>query len=257
MKKNYRLDQIVRTCNNTGFISISKLAKLLNVSEITIRRDIDLLYNLHLIKKVKGGVQPFESPYLSDLLHYNFENELAEHTAEKKKIGQRASTFIKEGETIIFDSGSTLLYMVQSLPLRIPITAICYGFKIADELIKKKLTNLIVAGGLYRAEIDMFENISEYNIFNSIRADKAFISAFGIHLQAGLTSGSFFASSMRKKAINSSEKVILLVDSSKFGKIEWAHFANIDEIDMIITDNKIDHKYIKLINEIGIPLIIV
>ncbi|MGQ9616842.1 MAG: DeoR/GlpR family DNA-binding transcription regulator, partial [Spirochaetota bacterium] len=83
------------------------------------------------------------------------------------------------------------------------------------------------------------------------------ISAFGIHLKVGLTSGSFFASLMRKRIISSSEKIILLADSSKFGKIEWAHFANIDDIDTIITDSGINNEFIEGIKETGINLIII
>ncbi|MBA7556430.1 Deoxyribose operon repressor [subsurface metagenome] len=103
----------------------------------------------------------------------------------------------------------------------------------------------------------MFESFSEYDVFNNIRAQKAFISSFGIHIKAGLTSGSFFASSIRKKIISSSEKTILLAESSKFGKIEWAHFADVKEVDIIITDTGISNDYINFFNELEIPIIIV
>jgi len=257
VKKNIRLDKIVKTCKESGFASIKSLADSLHVSEITIRRDLDLLNNLNLIKKEKGGAVAIESPSLTDSLHYNIEDRLTQKIDEKKRIGEKAISIIRPGETVIFDSGSTLLYMVQSLPRRIPITAVCYGLKIAEILCKKQTTQLIVASGIYHRETDMFEFLPECDILKSIRAQIAFISAFGVHIRAGLTSGSFFASSIRKKIMSSSEKIILLIDSSKFGMIEWAHFADVKEIDLIITDKGISKKYIENFNELGIHYLIV
>ncbi|RKX96001.1 MAG: hypothetical protein DRP84_02350 [Spirochaetes bacterium] len=257
MKKNTRLDRIVKLCNEKGYVSISELAELLNVSKITVRRDIELLNNLHLIKKVKNGVQPLESQYLADLLNYNIDEACNQNVKEKKEIAKMAITLIDEGDTVFFDSGSTLYYMVKILQDKITITAICYGLKIADILNSKQLTNLITVGGLYHKEIDMFESLTNQNEFNSIRAQKAFISAFGVHPQAGLTSGSFFASSMRKKVISSSEKIILLADSTKFGKIEWAYFASLKEIDLIITDNGLKPQYREYLDKNEINYILV
>jgi len=257
MKKNSRLDQIRKMCQKSGTVSIKYLAESLNVSEITIRRDLELLENLNLVKRERKGAIAIEPQSLNNFLYYNIENEYQKKIDQKKKIGQKAVSLIQPGETIIFDSGSTLWHTVQSLPERIPITAICYGLKIAEVLSKKYITQLILIGGIYHKDMDMFEILSEYDALKNIRAQKAFISAFGIHNNAGLTSGSFFATSIRKKIISSSEKVFILADSSKFGKIEWAHFADLNEIDLIITDKGISEEYIEKFNQLGIQVLIV
>ena len=257
MRNNTRLDRIVKLCNEKGFVSIDELAQSLDVSKITIRRDIELLINLNLIQKVKHGIRPIESQKLTDLLNYDIDDACKQNITEKNDIAKKAVSLINEGEIIFFDSGSTLYYTVQSLPAKIPITAICYGLRIANVLNNKQLTNFITVGGLYHKEIDMFESLTNQNEFNSIRAQKAFISAFGVHPQAGLTSGSFFASSIRKKVISSSEKIILLADSTKFGKIEWAYFASLKEIDLIITDNGLKPQYREYLDKNEINYILV
>ncbi|MFW6139213.1 MAG: DeoR/GlpR transcriptional regulator, partial [Spirochaetota bacterium] len=135
------------------------------------------------------------------------------------------------------------------------IKAICYGLKIAEVLNSKRLIQFILLGGMYHKETDMFESFWDYDELDKIRAQKAFISAFGIHKQAGLTSGSFFASSIRRKILESSEKVYLLADSSKFGKIECAHFGGFKGIDTIITDEAISKDYMDFFSDLGIPVI--
>jgi len=257
MKKDARLDYIVKLCKGPEKVTIPYLADMLNVSEITIRRDLKLLENLKLIKKERKKVYALESPSLNHLINYNIEKEYQRAVDLKKRIGKKAAALIEPGETVIFDSGSTLFYMVKELPDNIPIKAVCYGLDIAGILNKKRLIQLVVLGGIYHKDTDMFESLSEEEELKNIRAQKAFISAFGIHRQAGLTSGSFFASFIRKKIIQASEKIICLADSSKFGIIECAHFAEMKDIHIFITDSGIKSEYIELINALGVDIIVV
>jgi len=257
MKKDTRLDYIVKLCKNQDNVTISYLAGKLNVSEITIRRDLKLLENLKLIKKERKRVYALESPSINHFINYNIVNEYQKAVNLKKRIGKKAASLIEPGETVFFDSGSTLFYMVKELPDSVPIKAICYGLEIAGILNNKKLIQLVVLGGIYHKETDMFESLSEEEELRNIRAQKAFISAFGIHRQAGLTSGSFFASFIRKKIIQASEKVICLADSSKFGIIECAHFAELKDIHLFITDSGIKNEYVELLKSLGIEIIVV
>jgi len=193
---------------------------------------------------------------MNDLLSYHIGNEYEKKKKQKMGIAKEAAKMIQPGETVIFDSGSTLYYMIQALPENIPIRAVCYGLQTAHLLNKRRLLQLILIGGSYQKDTDMFESFTNEEVLKSIRAQKAFISAFGIHKQAGLTSGSFFASSMRKKIISSSDKVYVLADSSKFGVIEYAHFADLPEIDTFITDSGISEEYVTLFHTMNIPIII-
>jgi DeoR family deoxyribose operon repressor len=256
MKKDSRLDQIVKFCESHGFVSYRQLVDALHVSEITIRRDLELLEKLKLIKRERGGASVVKSQSIIDLVEYNEEAATAEFAEEKKRIGSAAVSLIQPGETIIFDSGSTLFQMVSQLPEKIGITAICYGLKTAFALDRKQTTQLILIGGTYHKRLDMFESIEDANSFKSIRADKAFISAFGVNKNAGLTSGSFFVSSIRKEIINAADKVFLLADSSKFGRIECAHFADLNNVDVVITDSGLNQNYINLLDDLDIKTIL-
>lgn len=255
MKRSERLDYIVKTCQETGATGINDLSQSLQVSEITIRRDIALLENLQLVRREKGKAVCVHSPQPENS-HYKIEKQYAVNKEKKIRIGKKAVSLITPGETIIFDTGTTVYYMAQALPVGLDITAICNGLNIANVLRQKQVNKLIVLGGMYNSEIDLFENISECDNLSALRARKVFFSAFGVHEQAGVTSGSFASASMRKKIISAFETVILLADSTKFGKIEWAHIADLNQIDMIITDDGIDAKYVNLLKNLEIPLII-
>lgn len=257
MKKDGRLDQIVKICESHGFASYQQLSEALHVSEITIRRDLELLEKLKLIKRERGGASVVKSQTVFDLVHYSAESATTEFAKEKIRIGKAAVSLIQPGETIVFDSGSTLFQMVTQLPEKSAITAICYGLKTAVALNQKQTNQLILIGGTYHQRLDMFEGITDTNNFKNIRADKAFISAFGVNKNAGLTSGSFFVSSIRKDIINSTDKVILLADSSKFGRIECAHFADLNTVDIIITDTGISQNYLDILDDMDVHTIVV
>ena len=257
MKKDARLDEIVKLCKNRGAIHLKHLAKELNVSEITVRRDIKLLETLNILKRRKSIVEINKTLHTPHPIEYDIRNELKKNRDQKIRIASEAVKLIEPGETIIFDSGSTLIYTSEALPNNLPIKTICFGLEIANILKMKSILQLIVIGGIYHREIDMFESLNPEIELKSIRAQKALISAFGVHKTAGLTSGNFFISSIRKKFIESSEKSILLVDSSKLGVIEYAHFADLEEIDTIITDTGISEEYREEFEKLGIKLIIV
>lgn len=257
MKKDVRLDEIVNLCKKRGPIHLKDLANELQVSEVTARRDIKLLETLNIIKRKKSIIELIEYPYVQYPPSYDVSSELNKNKEQKIKIAKEAVKLIEPGETIIFDSGSTLIYTARALPENLPIKAICYGLEIASILKNKKILQLIVIGGIYHGDTDMFESLNPEVELRSIRAQKALISAFGVHKTAGLTSGNFFASSIRRKFIDTSEKTILLADSSKLGVIEYAHFADLGEINTIITDNGIDEEYKKEFQRLGIKIIIV
>ncbi|MFW6182027.1 MAG: DeoR/GlpR family DNA-binding transcription regulator [Spirochaetota bacterium] len=257
MKKDARLDQIVKLCGREGQVTIAELAGRMQVSEITIRRDLKLLENLRLIKKTGSGYAAYDSAHVRDVADYHIRSAQRSHAENKQYIGRKAVSLLRAGDTVIFDSGSTLLHMVRNLPEHPQVRAVCYGLEVAGELRKKRVQQLIVLGGVYHEEMDMFEGLADMDQIQSIRAQKAFISAFGVHRQAGLTSGSFFASSIRRQIIASAEEVVLLADSSKFGVLECAHFAGLDAPHLYITDGGISREYRELLERMHKTFLIV
>ena len=257
MKKDIRLDEIVKLCKERGTIHLKDLAKELRVSDVTARRDVKLLETLNIVRRKKSIIEIIDTPHIQYPPVYDVSTELNKNKEQKIKIAKEAVKLIEPGETVIFDSGSTLIYTANALPDNLPIKAVCYGLEIANILRKKNILQLIVLGGIYHKDTDMCESLNPECELRSIRAQKALISAFGVHKTAGLTSGNFFASSIRRKFIETSEESILLADSSKLGVIEYAHFADLREITTIITDTGIDEEYKKEFQRLGIRLIIV
>jgi DeoR family deoxyribose operon repressor len=116
---------------------------------------------------------------------------------------------------------------------------------------------MLVQGGIYHPETQMFENHQGMEIINTTRASKAFISAGGLHSQLGITCPFHYEVETKRAAIKSSMINILLIDSFKFGKVCTAHMAEINEFNIVITDSKIPPQYREFIKNAGVELIVI
>jgi len=255
-KKKNRLREIFSILHKNGEISVKDLADHLLTSEMTIRRDLDVLEEEGIIRRVHGGAILATSYTANDRNQYLFGTEIQKNIKQKSLVGLKASSMINPGETVSFDIGTTIPFVAKYLPRDISISAVCLTFECAEELYNKKNVNLILPGGYLHRESDVFSSDTGTELLRKIRTDKAFISAGGIDQQLGVTCYHDFHVVLKEIMMKSSKKKILVADSSKFGNVKLAHFADLADMDTIITDENIPEAYRKLIEEIGIELII-
>jgi len=236
-------------------VSIRELTKKFEVSEMTIRRDLSLLAKENLVDLIPGGAilkRPEESEN-----RYLVTNQESVHTMEKLKIGQRAVTLVEPNETIILDIGTTTEYLAKFLREDAPITVLCYTLNSLVEVYKKKNCTIIFAGGYFHPQTMMFDSPEGIELIKRTRADKAFVSAAGIHDELGVTTVYPHELQAKKTTLSSAKKRILVVDSSKFGNTKSVYFAEITDFQTIITDSGIPEKYAAFIRDRGIELIVV
>jgi DeoR family deoxyribose operon repressor len=236
-------------------VNIRELTKKFEVSEMTIRRDLSLLAKEKLVDLIPGGAilkrpEDTESRYLVT-------NEESVHTIEKLKITQRAVLLIEPNETIILDIGTTTEYLAKFLREDAPITVLCYTLNSLVEVYKKKNCTIIFAGGYFHPQTMMFESAEGIELIKRTRADKAFVSAAGIHDELGVTTVYPHELQAKKTILNSAKNRILVADSSKFGTTKSVYFAEIADFQTIITDSGIPDKYAAFIRERGVELIVV
>ncbi len=236
-------------------VSIRELTKKFEVSEMTIRRDLSLLAKENLVDLIPSGAilkrpEDTKSRYLVT-------NEESVRTIEKLKIGQRAVSMVQPNETIILDIGTTTEILARLLREDAPITVLCYTLNSLVEVFKKKNCNIIFAGGYFHPQTMMFESAEGIELIRRTRADKAFVSAAGIHDELGVTTVYPHELQAKKTILGSAKNRILVVDSSKFGNTKSVYFAEIADFQTIITDNGIPDKYAAFIRERGIELITV
>ena len=155
-----------------------------------------------------------------------------------------------------FDIGTTVPFIAKYLPQDIKLSAICVTFKCAYELYHKKNVNLIVPGGYLDRDSDVFYSEESISFLSKVRTDKVFISVAGIDRSLGLTCYHDFHVAIKKLYMQSSKQVILIADSSKFGKVKPSHFGDIDDIDTIITDEDLPDEYREVFTDKDVDIII-
>lgn len=250
-KKERRIKELSAILKEQPMLSINKLSELLHVSEMTIRRDLKYLDEIkedgaRLHKRMSDS----ESEYDASL-------EETKNYIEKDRIAKFAATLIDPGDIIVIDSGTSAAAMAKYVPENMGLTIIGYNFTVLSRLHNKKDVALIFSGGYYHGNDQMFESPEGIEMIKAHRANKLFLSASGVHETLGITCTHSYEVQTKRAAIGSSLEKILLVDSSKFGVVRTPYFAQLDEIDVIITDSKISPEWIQFIKDKGIKLYVV
>ena len=254
-KRKNRLNTIIELLHKNGKINIKEIAGKLQVSEMTIRRDLIGLENENIIKRIHGGAILFNSSTAATE-GYIVDEQTEKKVRQKSIIGKKASTLITPNETIFLDAGTTTPFIAKYLDRELAISVLCYTNIIASEFYTRKNTNLILVGGYFHRDSSVFHSKEGCELIKNIRADTAFISAAGIDFNLGLTTYYYFEADLKKAMIDSAKKIILVADSSKFGKISVTYFANLKQIHTIITDSGITDSFKKKVEDLGIELII-
>lgn len=258
MDKNARIKTIIDTLRFKNAVTIKELTKKLNVSEMTIRRDLTLLENDNIVELIPGGaIFKITRDAERDSEKYLIYHEETRRAREKLRIGQKAASLVETNDTIILDVGSTVEHIAKFIREDTPVTILCYALNILVEIYRKENCNPILAGGYLHENTLMFESPEGIGLINRTRADKGFMSAAGIHETLGVTCANPYEVETKKAAIGSSKTKILSVDSTKFGKTKIGYFADINEFDIIITDTEITDEYRDVITSLGIELITV
>lgn len=257
-KKEKRINELIGIIKEQPTLSVKNLAEILNVSEMTIRRDIEYL-KLNNILNQTHGINYLTNSHstLNNNNQYELSTELTKYNAEKDKIGKFAATLIEPGDIIVIDSGSTTAAISKYIPENMNLTIFCYNYYTLSHLYNKQGISIIFPGGYYHHTDQMFESAEGLNLIKNHRANKLFIAASGVHEKLGITCAHNYEVLTKRAVISSSLTKILLVDSSKFGLVNAAYFAHLNEIDAIVTDSGISKEWKAIIDEAGIKLYII
>jgi DeoR family deoxyribose operon repressor len=260
-KKTQRLNTLISLLRNQGTMYVADIAKRLDVSEMTVRRDLTELQDNNLLERHHGKARFLKENPISS--YENIENVYSLSSAsqkmneEKKRIAQYAVTLIKQGDVIIIDNGSTTDKIADYMPDTINLTVACYNLNIAGKLSRKEKISILLAGGYYHPSDQMFESSEGLQFLRSVRAHKLFLSASGVHESLGMTCAHSFEVTVKQTILESALEKILVADSSKFGTVKTVFFSSMEKLDMIITDKGISDEWIEIIQKQGIKLVTV
>jgi len=248
---NERHAQLIGLLKERGYRSVAEMSQLLNVSSMTIRRDLHILHEKQIVDLTYGGAR-WIAPKRNEP---DFDIRTHEHLVEKQAIGNLAvELFIKEGDVIGIDSGSTTLELVRNLP-DIPLTVVTHSMAAANVVAQNKLHSLIVLGGVLQHGANCFCGPQAIGALQALYINKLFLSASGLLLPHGLSCDNLLDAEVKQALISSSRQVILCMDSSKIGKAYLARFATLDDLDTLITDNDISDESREAIEQHHIQVI--
>lgn len=231
--------------------TLDELCKAFDVSINTIRRDINELEEQGAINKVYGGVILCKN---DETIPITIRQD--KDVNEKEKIGKYAGNMVDDNDIIIIDSGSTTVHMVKYLKDKKNITIITNSINVVNESAKLNNINLVIVGGDYLRETNSMVGLDAINVIKKLNAKTAFIATTGISLQRGLSNSSMLEAEIKRSMIKSADKLVLLADHSKFELVSLVTFAELNEINYIITDKDIKTEYSKFFKENNIKLII-
>jgi len=246
-----RWEIILNKVDENGTISVKQLVEEIGVSESTIRRDLLEMDAKGILTRTHGGAisekrQNFEQPYQKkESLNYD----------EKNRIGHSAARLIQDYDTVLLDSGTTNLEVARNITAK-NVTVVTNSIDIAYLISNNEQVDLVLLGGNLRSRTRaLVGSLTEDNLSN-FKVDKVFVGVNGISIQDGISTPNMTESYSKKAMIRAANQVIVVSDSTKFGKSYFGLICPIQDIDTVITSEETDHSIIKEFEKHNIKMII-
>lgn len=251
MGLNRRRLKILDMIREDGHAKVQDLSRIFNVTEVTIRQDLETLEQEGYIQREYGGA------FLKDVGSFAKTGKLFNqiHLEEKQTIAKKAVEYIAEGDSIILDSGSTTTEIAKLLMGFHELTIITNSLNIALILGENHGINLIVTGGEFKAPTLSLTGTMAANAFKDIHVNKLFLATAGISDELKLTYPSLSDLVVKAAMINAAEKIFLVADSSKIGVSAFANLGSVSLVDAIITDNNIPETAKEKLKEEGVKVL--
>ncbi len=226
-----RREQIVGYLSSHDRASVGELSQALGVSEVTIRKDLDVLESQGLLLRVHGGAMASGRGRLE--LHFATREQ--QHREEKRRIAQAAAKLVQSGQRIFLDGSTTALQVARLLKDREDLTVVTNGLYIALELNFSAGVTTIVVGGTMRHRSSSLVGGLSADLLQRLRVDIGFFGARAVTAD-GLMEGDLDEALLKQRMVQASAHTVGIVDSSKFGTTAFSVFALPHELDRIITD---------------------
>lgn len=230
--------------------SVTQLAQSLGVSEVTIRKDLTLLEQQQMLYRVHGSAI-LANPYIQDR-HVNDKEKL--FSDEKRAIGAYAARLVEPRDTILIASGTTTLAMARAIRGVEELTAITTSLSIASTLAENDDCTVIQLGGVLRPSSFSVVGPFAEQMLQQFSCSKLFFGMDGFDLDYGVTTTNLMSGHLALMMIDTVQKVIALVDSSKFGRRGFCKMCDVDRIDMVITDDGVSPVVVEQLQESGIDV---
>lgn len=246
-----RHDEILKELDEKGHVLVQDLCEKLNVSSVTIRKDLNFLESIGLLFRNHGGA--------SKQLRYAYEKNVVEkesiNVEAKQAIAKAALSLIQENDCIILASGTTMHYLARMLVNFGPLTVLTSSLRVAIELCNNPNINIIQLGGEVRkSSTSIVGSISE-GILRQFSCNKLFLGVDGIDVEFGISTSNAAEAHLNQVMMECADQTIILADSSKLNKKGFGKIALLDQVDYLITDEGISVEEHTRLEEVGVNVI--
>ncbi len=249
MRKS-RHSKIIEIMEKQNVISVKELAELLNCTEMTVRRNLDELQAMNFVKREHGFATLLKTAQAT-----NYYVQIEENTKEKKAIAAAALNYIQPSESICLDSGTTIQQLVDLLP-NMPLSVITPSLVAAMNLASKEsIQVLLPAGFLHHSNLSLL--LSDPESIKNYKADTAFLSCRSFRVPGGAFEHTQTMTTTKKALASIASRRILLLDYSKWDVNSLCNSVSLDQLDIIITDNKAPEQSVEKAVSHGKELLIV
>ncbi|MEI6649070.1 MAG: DeoR/GlpR family DNA-binding transcription regulator [Actinomycetes bacterium] len=251
MDSKTRRDTIAKQLSDQGEAYIVQLAERFGTSEMTIRRDLDLLEFEGHARRIRGGAisvqsRAFEPPILQ---------RAANSADAKQRIGQAAAALLRENETVVIDGGTTTHQMAKAISDDFALTVITSSLLIATELSSKTKLETIVTGGTVRSGEMSLIGPRAVDSYRDLNCDALFLGVAGVSPEKGLTEYNLDDAYIKKAAIDSVRRVIVLADATKLAHVAFVNVAPIQRVDLLITNAAPENEIVLALKAQGIEVL--
>ena len=247
-----RLEQIMALLERDSRLVTNDLPAKFNTTSVTIRKDLIILEKRGLLKRTHGGAIKVNNLYPGQTLPEKEKINLD----EKIRIVKQAARLISEGDTIILDSGSTTSLLAKEIKFKHGLTVITNAINIANELLQSDIEVILIGGSLLKETSTLVGPIADDSL-QKLSAGKLFIGVDGIDFERGLTTPNLQEAKTSSVMMEISSEIILLADSSKFGRRSLGVISPVKDIDAIITTRKLTDEEQRRLSHDGIEVFMV
>lgn len=248
-----RRTYIMRVLRDQGHVSVAVLSDELDVSEVTIRKDLHFLEERRLLVRTHGGAALLDQ-HVNDL---PLEEKTVRHIDEKRRIGEAAAGFVQDGDTIILDGGSTTLQIARNLRSRSDITVATASIHIALELLRPPGTDVLMLGGMVRATSASVVGPYAEQMLRDHTFRKLFLAGDGFDVGYGLTTTNTMEAHLNRRMIDSAHQTFVVVDSSKIGRRGLSRICGVEAINTLVIDDGIPNEVVQRLEDHGVRVRIV